>query len=82
MLSNRGHKILLITRAGGAVERALGSSPIEQRIKALKPPSIIAAIIFIVKAFITGLKEASGYDIILSCDIACIPGLLIGNFEA
>ena len=82
ILSKRGHKVLLITRAGGAVERILGDSANERRIKAPAGSSKISGLIFAIKAFVIGLREAPGFNIILvPASFESFLGLLIGKLS-
>lgn len=80
-LSDAGHTVRLISRKGGAVEHILGRSPMELRLSAPENGQLAAALVFLLKSIIVGLRIAPSYDIVFSCDIQCIPALIIGKLR-
>ena len=80
-LSEAGHNVLLISRAGGAVERVLGESGIELRLDVPGGGSLLGGLLFLLKSIVAGLGEARSYEIVFCCDIECIPGLIIAKLR-
>lgn len=81
LLSKAGHTVRLISRKGGAVERVLGRSPIELRLSTPESSQLAAALVFLLKSTTIGLRIGPSYDIVFSCDIACVPALIVGKLR-